>query len=158
MPTSTEQPTFEELRSFLNHFTEKYARLKGLKPEHHPIHVLDDVVKRSPRRAMQGLRMAVNDCLEQTAHWPLKQVCMLDFELIALNIITLSELRRRCSRRYGAILKRGKIRSEVEYYLIKGIAMAASTEPAAANQLSRMLDSYEQAQLEKRVRGRRRPE
>ncbi|MFZ4874212.1 hypothetical protein ACL9RI_03935 [Janthinobacterium sp. Mn2066] len=38
-------------------------------PESHPIAVLENMEIKAPARAVQGLRMAVNDCLEMCSHW-----------------------------------------------------------------------------------------
>jgi hypothetical protein len=58
---------------------------------------------------------------------------------------TLSEVRRRCSKKYLQILKRGAIRSETEYYLVKGIVDGGGIEPGAKEsiQLQSMLNDYE---------------
>ena len=50
-----------------------------------------------------------------------QQLASLDAKLIETGSITVAEMRRRYSRQYQAVLKRGRIRNETEFYLVKGI-------------------------------------
>ncbi len=72
--------------------------------------------------------MAINDCIEMAARWPAEKIAAVDAELRANGLITLSTIRRRFSKRLHSILKRGRIRTEVEYYLVRG----AIEDPAIA--------------------------
>ena len=85
------------------------------------ISVLEEFEKESMAKARKGLSLAINDCLEDTAEWPLDAVREFDRILEQDGAATLTELRMKHSGKYRSVLKRGKIRSEVEYYLIKGI-------------------------------------
>src|SRR5690606_2666867 len=67
-------------------------------------------------KALVGLRQAITDSLEALEGLPLQTVTQLDQALRQAGIVTLTELRRRHSRKYKAILKRGHIRDEMEYY------------------------------------------
>jgi len=109
---------FEELRSFLGYFVDHTAG--PLPPEIHPLNVLQDLQRRAPKRAREGLRMAINDCIEVTARWPPEKIAAFDAELRANGLLALSTIRRRFSKRLHSILKRGRIRTEVEYYLVRG--------------------------------------
>jgi hypothetical protein len=56
----------------------------------------------------------------------------------------LSEVRQRYSTKYLQILKRGTIRSETEYYLVKGIVDGGGIEPGATDvtQLQAMMNDF----------------
>jgi len=88
--------------------------------------------------------MAINDTIEDTLDWASAQVAEADVHFAAAGTFTLSEIRRRYSKKYLQVLKRGVIRNEVEYYLVKGI-MDGIIEPEAREvlQLQAMLNAYE---------------
>jgi hypothetical protein len=107
---------------------------------------LTDVEIRAPKTHLKGYRMAVNDCIEMTGHWSAERVGNLDAALRNAGIITLSEVRRRYSFRYAAILKRGNIRNEVEYYQVSALVSDMSTQLPEEERmkLQAMIDSFEQ--------------
>ena len=100
--------------------------------------------KKSPRMAFQGLRQAINDCIEESWHFDPAKVANLDAELINRGIITLSELRRRYSSGYAKILKRGRITNDTEFYLIQNIINdPAEKSPEEHELLAKLLSDYE---------------
>jgi hypothetical protein len=58
---------------------------------------------------------------------------------------SLSEVRSKYSKKYLQILKRGHIKSLIEYYLVKGILDGDGIEPGAGEgeKLASMLADYE---------------
>jgi hypothetical protein len=72
---------------------------KPVPPEVHPLRVLREMTKKSPKRALLGLKMAIGDCLESSRHWSPDQVAAADDALRADGAVTLSEMRRRASTR-----------------------------------------------------------
>ena len=114
------------------------------------ISVLEEFEKESMAKARKGLSLTINDALEDTAKWPLDAVREFDRILEQNGAATLSELRMKHSRKYRNVLQRGKIRSEVEYYLIKGI-LDGMREHVPENELSlldAMLIEYESKVVE----------
>jgi hypothetical protein len=77
------RPDYAELKAFFSFFVERFLRKADLPPELHPVAVLEAQEERAPARALAGLRMAVNDCMEMSSHWPPAQVAALDAELSA---------------------------------------------------------------------------
>jgi hypothetical protein len=63
------------------------------------------------------------------------EVERLDSQLRGRGLITLSELRRRYSKNYTRIIRRGRIKNEVEYYLIRNVI----EDPTAKNPEEREL-------------------
>lgn len=86
-----------------------------------PIAVLESFEKESMSKAKKGLSITINDTLETTENWPVDVVREFDRILLENGAATLTELRLKHSKKYKKILKKGTIRSEVEYYLIKEI-------------------------------------
>jgi len=92
--------------------------------------------------------MAIGDLIEATSHWSPEQVKEADDVLRAAGIVTLSELRRRYSRRFSKIIKRCKILSEVDYYLVRGIVCDTSVPPDQLPLLGALLADYEMRQVQ----------
>lgn len=128
--TSRMTPTTEytEMKAFLRFFSERFLDQRVTAPSARPMAVLDALEQESQARASSGLRMAVNNCMEISAPWPLSQVKSLDIEMHAKGLLTLSQVRHRVWGRYAAILKRGQIRSPAEYVAAQGVL----SDPALA--------------------------
>ncbi len=96
--------------------------------------------------ALRGLRQAINDCVEASWHFDPAKVATLDAELINRGIITLSEIRRRYSRGYTEVLKRGRIRNDTEFYLLQHVINDPTEKsPEERELLAKLLSDYEGA-------------
>ena len=71
-----------------------------------------------PRTRLKGIRMAVADVLEMSRDFTREQLTAADAALAAEGAPLLSTMRARIWRKVPRILARGKIRNEVEYYLV----------------------------------------
>ncbi|WP_128971526.1 hypothetical protein [Bradyrhizobium tropiciagri] len=89
---------YAQLKNFFSFYVERYMLAESLPPEKQPLAFLEAMEKRSPRMAFQGLRQAINDCVERSSSFDPAEVANLDAELISRGIVTLSELRKRYSR------------------------------------------------------------
>jgi hypothetical protein len=71
----------------------------------------------------------------------------LDAELRSLGIVTLSQVRYRYWNRYAAVLEHGRIKNEVEYYLLQGVLVdvAVPLESAERKRLQELVSTYEQS-------------
>lgn len=96
-------------------------------------------------KALEGLRQAVNDVIEELSDKQAAGVAALDEALRASGLITASEVRRRYASSYKRIVKRGTVLNDTEYYLINGIVVdlgnGISDKDRAA--LQKLLDSYD---------------
>ena len=95
--------------------------------------------------AKKGLNMALNDIAEESANWAPEKIAEADARFLAAGTFALSEIRRRYSKKYLQILKRGVIRSETEYYLLKGIRDGGGIETGAAEgqQIETLMAAFE---------------
>lgn len=136
---------YERLKQFFVRYVDWFVAIKSDRPEDQPLAFLARIEKTSVADAKRGLQMAINDVVEATTTWTPEQVAQADAKFAAEGTFTLSELRRRYSKKYMQILKRGVIRNETEYYLVKGIIDGGGIEPGATEgpQLQAMLDAYE---------------
>jgi len=137
-----------ELDAFLNFFS---THVSGIAPDDpvHPSNVGREITARfGAVKAFAGLRQAINDVIEETRPWSVDQVVALNAECAQRGLVTLSELCRRYSGRYKSIVKRGRIRSETEYYLLAGVVADQSQDsPMEERQkCQEMVITYEAAQ------------
>ena len=79
---------------------------------------------RSPAMARKGLAMALGDLMALSETLGADQMSVLDRSLAEKSLPTWTELRLRFSGKIGAIMRRGKIRSETEYYALRNVVEA----------------------------------
>jgi hypothetical protein len=136
---------YQLLKVFLDRHFEWYTPKYPTTPPGSPSQFLEKLEETSPANAKKGLQMAINDIVEDTSEWTPQQVAEADARFIAAGTFTLSEVRRRYSKKYLQILKRGVIQSKAEYYLVKGIVDGSGIEPGAteSERLQAMLSDFE---------------
>jgi len=138
---------FAELSRFLEHYVTNYWKINR-DEKIHPSNVLVENVKKYGKSlALQGLKQAVNDIIEETAEFNSDNVKKLDSELNSKGIVTLSALRKKYWSKYKAILKRGSIKNETEYYLINGLLCDLSSDVSNDERdlMSKMVSDFEQS-------------
>lgn len=138
---------YEDLKRFFIRYVDWFipAHQKSENPAHQPMIFLDNLERKSVSLAKKGLQMAVNDMVEMTTDWSPEQVAAADAKFATQGALTLSEIRRRYSKKYLQTLKRGEIRSATEYYLLKGILDGGGIEAGATEgrQIEVMLAEFE---------------
>jgi hypothetical protein len=135
---------YERMKDFFSFYVERYFNLAGLPPEKRPIAVLEVLEKRSMKLAFNGLRQAVNDCMEMSSHLSREEVENLDSLLRGRGIVTLSEMRRRYSKDYAKIMKRERIKNETEYYLLRNVLNDPTEKtPEERGLLEKLISDYE---------------
>jgi hypothetical protein len=117
--TELSEHEYNELKEFPCFYSSRYMSIDRVTPELRPAACLEILEQKSHKMASRGLRQAINDIIEMSRHTNHGQVGKIDSELKRQNIVTLSELRRRFSKDYARIIKRGKINNETEYYLAR---------------------------------------
>jgi len=136
---------YEELLGFVDLYF-AIAVPETLPREVHPRYVAEQIATtHGAVRALAGTRQAVNDIVEQTLRLRPEEVRGFNAALEAEGLPTLSRLRRRYSSRYQRILRRGKIGSETEYYLAKGLVddLSSGISLEERDQLVIMMEAYE---------------
>lgn len=119
--SAEKEKEFEELSLFLEYYSTNHLAIDR-EDKIHPSNCLEEIVEKFGKsKALQGLKQAVNDSIEDTSELDIQSVKRLDSELSSRGIITLSVLRKRYWSKYKRILKRGTIKTETEYYLINGL-------------------------------------
>lgn len=137
---------FQELYAFVDFYFTHVEKPHLSSPRMADVCV--DIIEQHGRsKALAGLRMAVNDILEDLGRIPSVQVEHLDEAFHRAGLVSLSELRRRYLSSFKRIVKRGRIRDDTEYYLLNGVVLDQSNDIDATERvlLQRLLDIYEQA-------------
>jgi hypothetical protein len=137
---------YSELKEFLSFYSDRYFNVGSLPPEKRPIANLKALEEKSMKAALNGLHQEINDCIEMSFHLDPEEVDQLDKHLRDRNIVTLSELRRRYSKRYATVVKRGQIKSDTEYYLIRNVLNDPTAKADGESELlQNLVADYENA-------------
>jgi predicted ATPase len=135
---------YAKMKDFLSFYAERYLKAEGLPPDKQPIASLEALEKKSMKMAFNGLRQAINDCVEMSLHFDHEEVEKLDSQLRSRGIVTLSELRRRYSKSYAKIIKRRRIKNETEYYLVRNVLYDPTEKaPEERELLEKLISDYE---------------
>jgi hypothetical protein len=141
-----DEAEYMKMKDFLSFYAERYLRAEGLHPDKQPIASLEALEKKSMKMAFNGLLQAINDCVEMSLHFDHTEVEKLDAQLRSRGIVTLSELRRRYSKSYAKIMKRGQIKNETEYYLVRNVLYDPTEKaPEERRLLEKLISDYEGA-------------
>ena len=113
------------LKAFFGWMVEHtYPKVTELPFEHQPLNFLSALEEKKPGLARQSLRMGIGDTLEETQSWSLQQTQTVDVALTAAGLPTLSAVRLEFSKKIASIVRRGKVRSELEYYALRNVVEA----------------------------------
>ncbi len=118
---------YMELHAYLDFYSTHVSGIDPASPIH-PTSAGKRIVEAFGRsKALDGLKQAVNDTVEELGNQPFEYIQRLDAALRGQGIITHSEVRRRYASSYKRILKRGKIKTEAEYYVVVGVLADSSS-------------------------------
>jgi hypothetical protein len=137
---------FEKLAAFIDYHATQFGRIDPTSPTHPTSSLAEIVGKVGKSKALEGLRQAANDIIESLSASSQEEVSRIDDELRAAGIVTVSELLVNHSRLFQKILKRGSIRNETEYYLVKGIVDGTAVSPQQVQKLFAILSEFEERQ------------
>lgn len=112
---------YNELHAYIDFYSTYVQEIDPNSPVH-PINVCKQIVKEHGYSiALEGLRQAANDTVEDLMHQPVEYIKRLDTAPHQNGLLTFSEIRRRYSSSYKKVLKRGNIKNKTEYYIVAGI-------------------------------------
>ena len=136
---------YTDMKAFLRFFAERFLDQRVASAHDRPLAVLQRQEQESAERAASGLRMAVNNCMEISAPWPLSQIVALDAEMHAKGLLSLSHVRSRVWGRYAAMLKRGHVRNGDELAVAQAVLADRSLVQALPEVQRRSLQAMVQA-------------
>ena len=137
---------YADLLAYIGFFATNVMQVDSSSPVH-PANAAGEVVTKFGRsKALVGLRHAANDTVEQMSGWNAEAIAILDRALLAANVVTASEIRRRFASSFKRVVRRGSIKTETEYYLVKGICVDLGNRASNEERLSleRLLTAYEE--------------
>jgi hypothetical protein len=144
-PLSAEREReFQELFAFVDFYMTHVSKVETTSERNMSTFCTNIIRQYGKSKALDGLRQATNDIIEELSDRPIAGIAVLDEALRAHGILTASEARRRYASSYRRIVKRGSVRDDTEYYLLNGIVVdlgngLADDERAV---LQRLLDGY----------------
>jgi hypothetical protein len=101
---------------------------------------IDQAFAKSPIQARKKLAIAVGDVVDFTDDWAAQRVAGMDHVLREANLPTLTAVRRSFSKVISRAVRRGSIKTDVEYYAVRNAVGRAEDDGA----LWKMLGDYEQ--------------
>ena len=136
--TPEDEAEFDRLARFLKlTFSLIFQKLPSKSGNEHPYNALMTGVQADGKaKHMTGLKQAVNDMLVMIEQLPDEAITMLDSKLAEIDAMTVAQARRNYWRKIATIRKRGKIKNDSEFYILKDVA---GDDP----QLLELLESYE---------------
>ncbi len=137
---------FDELSKFLEYYCTEYERIDR-NDDIHPSNVLVKIVEKYGRsQALQGLKQAIHDTIEDSLDFKPEKLKSMDQDLFEKGIISISALRLRYWKKYKKIIEHHNIKNETEYYLIVGVLNDLSIPIKAQERkvLTELVGSYEQ--------------
>ena len=146
--SSEKQREYDELKRFFTHWETHLTpyRVFKLDHPHSPLNMLAGFERDiGISRALTGLKQAVNDILEGCEDLTPEAIARADASLARVGAPTLSQLWQRRSRQYKAIVRRGKLRNDTEFYLVSSTLSdtASGVSGQEREMLGNMVASYE---------------
>lgn len=145
-PMSPErEKEYEELLAFLDFHSKHLVK-------RHPTGGFDLITeakriaeKYGMSKGLEGLRQAVNDVLEELSDLTPESVMLVNEALRGASLRTLSELRRKYDATYRNVLRRGSIKTEMEYYLVNEFVVNLTSDIPSEERkiLQEMVEAYE---------------
>ena len=134
---------FQELQKFVSFFLDYFFKSV---PKTTSSTAADQPKEKVTRRQwLEGHRQAASDFVEMSDEMQPAEIARLDAELRSRGIVTLSEMRRRYSRAYKRIVKRGAIKNDTEFYIINGVLsdLESGISEEERQQLGALISQYE---------------
>lgn len=135
--------TYEQLRQFLVTAIPYAFDVTGLPEDVHPVARLEMMERESKAKALSGVKMAISDILTILSREPAEKIEKLSQALINAKAPSLALVCAWSSRRVGAILARGSIKSDAEFERMKAFLDSSGLEADECERVQRIVDAYE---------------
>jgi hypothetical protein len=135
--------SYASLKAFLIVFSNRFLNASVVPEELRPEAFLNKLEKTSPKAAEKSLRLALQDCMSLASSWSREQLKQVDRDFERAGVVTITALLPVFSKEYSKILKRGRISSDIEYFLLKGLYDDGVVPQDAIERVSKLLETYE---------------
>ena len=115
---------YDGLKRFALWLFDRLNAGREIEPRSHPRLAMEALEGRSMAIARKGVAMMVGDLIEQTYDMNADGIASVDAALCAQGLPTLSEVKAQFSKKISAIMKRGKVRTDDEYYSLRNVVEA----------------------------------
>jgi hypothetical protein len=134
---------YEDLKRFLKVYTETMFDLYSYPEEDRPMSVLAEFERQSPALGRKALRISVADAVSNLRDLSAPELESLSAALAAANAPSVASVRALVSKKLGPVIKRGVLRNEEEFYLVKDLLDSPSLPDDERTKLETMLDTFE---------------
>lgn len=157
--TKMSKDSYDSLKKFLLFYQKNLSGSCDLGDEY--VRIVQESINKAESISMAvarvGLKQALNDIIQRHSGDKPEAIALMDGKLKAEGLISFSELRRQFSSTYGGIVKRGVIRNEAEYYLVRGVLDDGSPPEEERSMLGQLLNEFEAVSVVNAVNKRKRP-
>ncbi|MGY3230441.1 hypothetical protein ACVWWJ_001925 [Luteibacter sp. HA06] len=133
----------ESFKRFFKIYTETMIDLSSVPENERPMHLIAEFEKRSPAAGRQSVRLGVSDALADVKNAPQEKVALLSERLAAANAPPIASVRALMSKKLTPAIKRGVLKNEEEFYLVKDLLDSPSLPDDERTKLETMLDTFE---------------
>jgi len=133
----------EGLKRFFEIYTETMIDLSSVPEDERPMYLIAQFEKRSPAAGKQSVRLGVSDALADVRNAPAEKVALFSERLAAANAPSIATVRAMMSKKLAPALKRGVLKSEEEFYLVKDLLDSPGLPDEERKKLETMLDAFE---------------
>jgi hypothetical protein len=133
----------EGLKRFFEIYTETMVDLSSVPEDERPMYLIAQFEKQSPAAGRQSVRLGVSDALADVKNAPAEKVAVFSERLAAANAPSIASARAMMSKKLALAIKRGVLKSEEEFYLVKDLLDSPSLPDDERRKLEIMLDTFE---------------
>jgi len=134
---------YEDLKRFLQIYTETMFDLSSYPEEIRPMNVLAEFERQSPAMGRKAVSIGVADAVSNLRDVSTPELEVLSARLLAANAPSVASVRAMVSKKLGPAIKRGVLKSEEEFYLVKDLLDSPSLPDDERRKLEIMLDAFE---------------
>lgn len=100
---------------------------------------------KAPSRAKKSLAIALADCIEMVCGLRLRDFQAIEQSLLLKHQINLGDFIRSNSERVNRLMKKKKLTSEVDYYILRGV-LDITADPVNQEKIAGLLRAFEDRQ------------
>lgn len=141
-PMKIDAETYDSMKAWFARMIPECS-LGPISADTDPLACLERIEAESPAKARQGLAMAIGDIIEDTDNWRPERIAAVNESLAQDGHMTLSDMQLLFSKIIKRVVRRGSIRTEVEYYAVRNAAEMGSK---VDQDLWPLLSAYEKSQ------------
>lgn len=133
----------ERLMRFFEIYVETMIDVSSVPEDERPMYLIAQFEKQSPATGRQSVRLGVSDALADLRNSPAEKLAEFSQRLAAANAPSIATVLAMMSKKLAPAIKRGVLKSEEEFYLVKDLLDSPSLPDEERRKLETMLDAFE---------------